>query len=60
MTERVIGIVKSFLLVLNMYVDQTPVVQTMDCTIRWMNHYSVDNSIHFASVYLLVSDSSGW
>ena len=36
-----------------------PVVQTMDSAIRWINHYPVDNSIGFASVYPLDSDLSG-
>ena len=36
-----------------------PVVQTMDSAIRRINHYPLDNSIGFASVYLLDSDLSG-
>ena len=38
---------------------QAPVVQTMDSAIRRINHYPVDNSIGFASVYPLDSDFSG-
>ena len=33
-----------------------PVVQTLDSAIQWINHYPLDNSIGFASVYLLDSD----
>ena len=43
-------------------IEQTPVVETMDSAI-WhrINHYPVDNSIAFASVYPLNSDlSGGW
>ena len=36
-----------------------PVVQTLDSAIHWINHYPLDNSIGFASVYLLDSDLSG-
>ena len=36
-----------------------PVVQTMDSAIRRINHYPLDNSIDFASVYPLDSDLSG-
>ena len=37
-----------------------PVVQTLDSAIHWINHYLLDNSIGFASVYpLLDSDLSG-
>ena len=35
-----------------------PVVQTLDSAIHWINHYPLDNSISFASVYLLDSDLS--
>ena len=28
-----------------------PVVQTLDSAIHWINHYPLDNSIGFASVY---------
>ena len=35
-----------------------PVVQTLDSAIQWINHYPLDNSIGFASVYLLDSDLS--
>ena len=38
---------------------QAPVVQTLDSTIHWINHYPLDNSIGFASVYPLDSDLSG-
>ena len=37
----------------------TPVVQTLDSAIHWINHYPLDNSIGFASVYPLDSDLSG-
>ena len=36
-----------------------PVVQTMDSAIHWINHYPLDSSIVFASVYQLDSDLSG-
>ena len=43
----------------NLYV-LAPVVQTMDSTIHRINHYPLDNSIGFASVYQLDSgDLSG-
>ena len=38
---------------------QAPVVQTLDSAIHWINHYPLDNSIGFASVYPLASDLSG-
>ena len=38
---------------------QAPVVQTLDSAIHWINHYPLDNSIGFASIYLLDSDLSG-
>ena len=38
---------------------EAPVVQTMDSAIRLINHYPLDNSIDFASVYPLDSDLSG-
>ena len=38
---------------------QALVVQTMDSAIRKINHYPLDNSIGFASVYPLDSDLSG-
>ena len=31
----------------------------LDSTIHWINHYPLDNSIGFASVYLGESDLSG-
>ena len=36
-----------------------PVVQRVDSAMHWINHYSLDNSIGFASVHLLNSDLSG-
>ena len=36
-----------------------PVVPRVDSAIHWINHYALDNSIGFASVYLLDSDLSG-
>ena len=39
--------------------DLVPVVQTIDSAIRRINHYPLDNSIDFASVYPLDSDLSG-
>ena len=39
--------------------DLAPVVQTMDSAIHRINHYSLGNSIDFASVYPLASDLSG-
>ena len=39
--------------------DLAPVVQTMDSAIRRINHYPLDKSIGFASVYPLDSDLSG-
>ena len=38
---------------------QAAVVQTLDSAIHWINHYPLDNSIGFASIYLLDSDLSG-
>ena len=38
--------------------DLAPVVQTIDSAIRRINHYLLDNSIGFASVYPLDSDLS--
>ena len=38
---------------------QARVVQTMDSAVHRINHYPVDNSIGFASVYPLDSDLSG-
>ena len=37
-----------------LYPGLAPVVQTLDSAIHWINHYPLDNSIGFASVYLLV------
>ena len=37
---------------------QALVVQMLDSAIHWINHYPLDNSIGFASVYLLDSDLS--
>ena len=39
--------------------DQAPVVQKLDSAIRWINLYSVDNTIRFSSTYVLDSDLSG-
>ena len=39
--------------------DQAPVVQALDSAIHWINHYPLDNSIGFASVYRLDSNLSG-
>jgi len=36
-----------------------PVVQMLDSAIHWTNHYPLDNSIGFGSVYLLDSNLSG-
>ena len=41
------------------FILQAPVVQTMDSAVHRINHYPADNSIGFASVYLLDSDLSG-
>ena len=38
--------------------DQGPVVQRVDCTVHWTNHYPLDNSIGFASTYPVDSDLS--
>ena len=38
-------------------IDLAPVVQTLYSAIHWINHYPLDNSIGFASVYPL--DLSG-
>ena len=40
-------------------VDRAPFVQTMDSVIRRINHYPLDNSIGFPSVYPLDSDLLG-
>ena len=37
---------------------QAPVVQRLDSTIQWINLYSLDNSIGFASTYPVDSDLS--
>ena len=42
-----------------MYILLAPVVQTLDSDIHRINHYPLDNSIGFASVYLLDSHLSG-
>ena len=36
-----------------------PVVQKVDSSIHWINHYPVDNAIIFPNTYPLVSDLSG-
>ena len=41
------------------FLDQVPVVQTLDSAIHCINHYPLDNSIGFASVYPLDSYLSG-
>ena len=38
---------------------QAPVVQKVASAIQWINHYPLDNSIGFASVYPVDSDLSG-
>ena len=40
------------------HTKQGPVVQRVDSTIHWVNHYPMDNSINFDSTYLLDSDLS--
>ena len=40
-------------------IDLAPVVQMLDSGIHRINHYSLDNSIGFDSVYPLDSDLSG-
>ena len=39
--------------------NQATVVQTLDSAIHWINHYLLDNSIGFTSVYPLDSYLSG-
>ena len=41
------------------YIRLAPVVQTLDSAIHWINHYPLDNSTGFASVYPLASLSGG-
>ena len=41
------------------FVRLAPVVQMLDSAIYWIHHYALDNSIGFASVYLLDSNLSG-
>ena len=48
-----------YLVVFHCPEDLAPVVQTLDSAIHWINHYPLDNSIGFASVYLLDSNLSG-
>ena len=36
---------------LGKFIVLAPVVQTLDSTIHWINHYPLDNSIGFASAY---------
>ena len=43
----------------SIFVVHAPVVQTMDSVIHRINHYPLDNSIGFASVYLPDSGLSG-
>ena len=40
-------------------VGQALVVQSMDNTIHWINHYPVDSIVCFANTYLPDSDLSG-
>ena len=48
------------LISMNLIYDHlAPVVQTLDSAIHWINHYPLDNSIGFTSVYPLASDLSG-
>ena len=39
--------------------DLAPVVQKVASAIQWINHYPLDRSIGFASVYPVDSDLSG-
>ena len=39
----------------DLFIDQAPVVQTLDSTIQWINHYPVDNAIVSCNTYLLDS-----
>ena len=44
-----------------MTILQAPVVQMVDSTIHWINHYPLDNTITFDSTYALDIDlSSGY
>jgi len=43
---------------LNSGTDQGPVVQRVDCTVHWTNHYPLDNSIGFVRTYPVDSDLS--
>ena len=38
---------------------QTPVVQRVDNTLNWINHYPVDSVVCFVKSYLPDSDLSG-
>ena len=40
-------------------IELAPVVRRVDSGIHWINHYPLDNSISFATVYPLDSDLSG-
>jgi len=44
---------------LKWFIYLAPVVQTLDSAILRINHYPLDNSIGFASVYALDSNLSG-
>ena len=44
---------------LHFFIHLAPVVQMLDSAIHWINHYPLDNSIGFPSVYLLDCDLSG-
>ena len=37
-------------------IHQAPIVQSVDSTIHWINHYPLDNSIDFDSTYV----TAGW
>ena len=41
------------------FVDQAPVVQTLDSAIHRINHYPADSVIDFPNTYPLDSDLSG-
>ena len=50
----------SFIIYINdISTDLAPVVQKAASAIQWINHYPLDNSIGFASVYPVDSDFSG-
>ena len=51
-------LVKSYQMLSIFFFHQGPVVQRVDSTIHWINHYPMDNSINFDSTYPLDSDLS--